>query len=210
MVADAHVGSLGNCSGDLDDWTTWGEANWAYWTQINIQNQWDIADFSCFTKYFVTFPLDAVPPGKTILEASLSMTMFGNAGGGIWGTPPDSYIQVFTVAEDWDEQIINWNNAPLALENISGTWVQPLQVSDQTTYEWDVYRALIDAYQQGEPLRLALYSADGEQHSGKYFWASDGTAWDPSQRPTLQVVWGAPGDAAGVEYHFTYLPTISQ
>jgi len=56
-------------------------------------------------------------------------------------------------------------------------------------YHWDVGRALSEAYAAGEPLRLALYSADSEYHSGKYFWSSDAGALG---RPSLEVVWGNP------------------
>jgi hypothetical protein len=203
-VVDGHVGGHTECGRDLDHWSEWGEANYAGYTQINIQNQWDISDYPCFSKYFVTFPLEAVPSGKIILDASLSMTLFGNAGGGQWGVPEDSFIQVLTVAEDWDEQTLNWNNAPLAVENISGTWVKPVQTSDQRHYEWNVSRAVAAAYRAGEPLRLALYSIDGERHSGKYFWSSE------ARGPALQVTWGVPCDDADVECHYTFLPTISQ
>lgn len=207
-VVDGHVGGHTTCGWDLR-WTEWGEKNYAGYTQINIQNQWDISDYPCFSKYYVTFPLDTLPAGKTIINGSLSMYMFGNAGGGQWGYPPDSFIQVFIVGEDWDEQALNWNNAPRAMENIGGTWVEPGQTPPGPRwYSWDVSRAVADAYQKGEPLRLALYSADGERHSGKYFRASDGVA--PKRAPSLQVVWGAPCDAAGVECHFAYLPAVSR
>ena len=86
-----------------DYWPGWGNANYAGEDQINIQNQWDIADWPCFSKYYVTFPLDALPKGKLITSATLTMYMFGTAGGGQWGEPPDFYIQAFTVGEDWNE-----------------------------------------------------------------------------------------------------------
>jgi len=54
-------------------------------------------------------------------------------------------------------------------------------------YTWDVSRAVAEAYAEGDPLRLALYSADGEYHSGKYFWSSDA---GELARPALQVLWG--------------------
>ncbi len=208
-VVDGHVGGHSVCGNGLDYWIAWGQMNYAGYEQINIQNQWDIADYPCFSKYFVTFPLDALPSGKTILAASLLMTRFGNAGGGQSGEPPDSFIQALTVAEAWDEQTLTWNSAPLALENIGGTWVQPVQTSEQLTYEWDVSRAAARAYQAGEPLRLALYSGDGPNHSGKYFWSSDSANRDPEQRPTLRVTWGVPCDASDVECHINYLPAVS-
>jgi len=209
-VVDAHVGGHGNCGADLDHWSEWGEANYAGYDRINIQNQWDIADYPCFSKYFVTFPLDSLPaltPDKVIISATLTLTLFGNAGGGEWGEPPDSYIQVFTVSEDWVESTLSWNNAPLALENISGTWIQPRDYSlpDQP-YLWNVSRAVAQAYANGEPLRLALYSADGERHTGKYFWSSDVGDWNALARPSLQVVLGKPCEAPEIDCNFLYIP----
>lgn len=207
-VPDGHVGGHTICGDGLDHWTEWGEANYAGYNQINIQNQWDISDYPCFSKYFVTFPLDSIPTNKTVISAELIMNMFGNAGGGVWGDPPDSYIQVLTIGEDWDEATLTWNNAPLAMENIAGTWVKPVQFGGQGEHSWDVTKAVIDALGTGNPLRLALYSADGERHSGKYFYSSDSNDWGGTVRPTLKVVWGDMCDSPGVECTFGYLPLI--
>ena len=210
FVEDAHVGGHTTCGADVDHWSEWGEENYAGYTQINTQNQWDISDWPCFSKYYITIPLDSLPPGKVIIDASLTMVLFGNAGGGDWGEPPDSYIQVFTVAEDWAETTLNWNNAPMALENISGTWVYPrdYDLPDQP-YHWDVSKAVHEAYVSGEPLRLAQYSADGERHTGKYFWSSDVGDWNANARPTLRVTIGdssvPPQPSNRI---FTYLPQV--
>ena len=209
-VKDAHVGGHTTCGDQVDHWSEWGEANYAGYEQINIQNQWDISDWPCFSKYYLTIPLDSLPPGKVIINASLTMTLFGNAGGGDWGEPPDSYIQVFTIAEDWDEATLSWNNAPMALENISGTWVYPrdYNLPDQP-YHWDVSKAVHEAYASGEPLRLALYSADGERHTGKYFWSSDTGDWNADSRPTLRVTIGDSSVPPQPSNHiFTYLPQV--
>ena len=94
------------------------------------------------------------------------------------------------MAGGWEESSITWNNAPLAVENMAATWVYPVDFFDPgVPYRWDVSRAVAQAYAGGEPLRLALYSADGEYHSGKYFWSSDA---GESVRPTLQVLLGDP------------------
>ena len=134
------------------------------------------------------------------------MNMFGNAGGGDFEDPQDSYIQVFTIDEDWNENTLTWNNAPLAVENIAGTWVKPVQFSNQREYSWDVTKGVIEAIGSGTPLRLALYSADGEKHSGKYFYSSDSNDWGGTTRPTLQVFWGNLCDSPGIECKFDYLP----
>jgi hypothetical protein len=187
IVTDAHVGGHATCGAGIDHWSDWGEANYAMYDQINIQNQWDIADYPCFSKYFVTFPLDALPPGKIPISATVTLYLFGNAG----YEPGDaqlSVIEALTIAEDWDEATINWNNAPLAVENIARTSVQPVDFFDPgVPYTWDVSRAVAEAYENSEPLRLAFYSADGEYHSGKYFWSSDA---NESVRPILQVQLG--------------------
>ena len=209
VVPDAHVGGNFTCGDGLDHWSEWGEANYTGSNQINIQNQWDISDYPCFSKYFVTFPLDSIPAGKVVVFANLRMTMFGNSGGGQWGEPPDSYIQAFTINDPWNESTLNWNNAPLAFENLSGTWVKPTQTSNQREYFWDVSKAVAEAYQSGGPVRLALYSADGERHTGKYFWSSDSNDWGGSVRPALQVTWGAVCNSEDVECHYTYLPIIT-
>lgn len=193
VVPDGEVGGATNCGDGMDKFTEWGEANYAGIDRVNVQNQYDVSDSACFSKYYVTFPLDRLPPGKDILTARLVIYQFGNAGGGEWGEAPGSWIQVFTIGEDWQEASLTWNNAPLALENISRAWVPWL-----TEYpgaaglprEWDVSRAAEWAYNAGKPLRLALYSADSARHSGKYFWSSDYSL--ATSRPALTVEWADP------------------
>lgn len=209
-VADAHVGGNFSCGDGLDHWSEWGEATYAGSTQVNIQNQWDIADYPCFSKYFVTFPLASIPAGKVILNAKLTMTLLGNSGGGQWGEPPDSYIQVFTITDTWDESSLNWNNAPLAFENLSGVWVSPTQTSDQRKYSWDVSKAVSDAYQSGTSVGLALYSADGERHTGKYFWSSDSDDFEGTVRPALEVIWGKICMPEDPGCYFTFLPIAAK
>ena len=209
-VVDGDVGGQFTCGDPYGPsyYPGWGGANYSSDEQINIQNQWDIADWPCFSKFFITFPIDKVPPGETILSATLSMTLFGNSGGGEWGTPPDSYIQVLSVNQDWNEATLNWNNAPLAFENISGTWVKPkydFSKPDRTFY-WDVSRAFLQAYQGNKPLRLALYSADGPMHTGKYFWSSNVGDWNAAGRPTLHIQTGVPCNTPGINCKFQYLP----
>ena len=52
--------------------------------------------------------------------------------------------------------------------------------------------AVAQAYANGEPLRLVLYSADSDYHSGKYFVASGTGEWNAVGRPTVTVEWGNP------------------
>jgi len=202
-VVDGEVGGHTTCGNDgYNKWIAWGNTNYAGGNQINIQNQWDVADWPCFSKFYVTFPVTAIPPGSTIISATLTMNLFGTAGGGQWGDPPDSYIEVLTVGSDWNESTLTWNNAPLASENISGTWVPPV-VGD---YHWDVGSAVDRAYRTGGPIRLAIYSIDGERHSGKYFYSSDSSDWNGEIRPTLRIVYGKLCDSPGVTCYKAYFP----
>jgi hypothetical protein len=97
---------------------------------------------------------------------------------------------------DWNETTIAWNNAPLALQNLGRSWVNPAAPPfpgwPGVPYSWDVSGAVAEAYSHGEPLRLAMYSADWAMNSGKYFSSSDTEDWNAAARPTLQVTWGDP------------------
>jgi len=203
IVPDAGVGgSTGPlCGGGLDYWTQWGDTNYGLDEDFAVQNQSDVADFPCFAKYYVTFPLTAIPSGKVIITATLTLHQTGGSGPASNGDPPaDALIQVMTVAEDWDETTITWNNAPLAYENESGrTWVASVVGCGSTIAwpcvprTWDVSRAVARAYAAGQPLRLVLYSSDSAYSTGKYFTSSETPAsWNAAGRPQLDVRWGNP------------------
>jgi hypothetical protein len=197
VVPDAHVGGAFNCGDGIDHWTQWGNMNYESIdpTQINIQNQTLIGDWPCFSKYFVTFPLAVLPSDSEIISATLTMYHFGNSGGGGFDDPLYSWIQVFSVANDWVDTTITWNNAPLAFENISMTRVDPLDTYPGwpgVPIHWDISKAVIAAHEAGLPLRLALYSADSEMHSGKYFYSSDSGDADDSARPYVTIYWKNP------------------
>ncbi len=187
IVPDGHVGGATNCAGQNPPfWPTWGNLNYAGDPNANIQNQWNLGDWACFSKYFVTFPLDSLPADQTVITATLTMYHFGNS---LPDKAQPSWIQVFTVEEDWDEATLTWNNAPRAIENIARAYVEPLPGGTNVNIpiHWDISQAVAEAYAAGEPLRLALYSADGGRHSGKYFRSSDA---NQPVRPTLTVQMG--------------------
>lgn len=198
-VPDAAVGgTTGNlCPGDTDYiWNEWGNENYGRSYDFNIQNQSDLADWPCFSKYFITFPLGQIPPGKIIHSATLTLYHWGNSGA-LSGSNQGrrSFIHVFTVTEDWNENQITWNNAPLAFENISRNWVDmaPEQIIwPGIERNWDVSKAVIEAYEKKMPLRLALYSSDSSYHSGKFFTSSDAPDWNAAGRPKLTVHWSNP------------------
>lgn len=198
VVSDAAVGgTIDNlCPGDPDYiWNQWGNDSFAGATNFNVQNQSDVADWPCFAKYYVTFPLGQIPPGQAIVSATLTLHQFGNSGGGSWGDAEPSLIQVLTVLDDWEETALTWNNAPLAAENVSAAWVDPISSFPGwpgVAREWEITQATTEAYAAGEPLRLALYGADSAYHSGKYFVSSDTGDWNEEGRPTLTVVYGDP------------------
>jgi hypothetical protein len=195
VVQDGMVGGSTVCGAGLNKWSQWGNANYSGAEQVNIQNQLDVSDRPCFSRFYITFPLDRIPSGKEIVSAQVTLYQFGNSGGGEWGEAPGSMIQALTIAEDWEEATLTWNNAPQALENISRTWVEPITVFPGwpgVPQTWDVSLALSQAYHSGQPLRLAFYSADGPMHTGKYFISSDTEDWNELGRPALIVNWGEP------------------
>ena len=196
-VPDAAVGGTVDnlCPGDPSIWTAWGNQNFAGAPAFNIQNEADISDWPCFSKYYVTFPLDQVPANKAIISATLSLHQWSNSGPISLVQP--SLVQVLTVGEDWSPASLTWNNAPMALENVSQAWVPAEQCGQPPAWPcaaraWDVSRSTDQAYRAGQPLRLVLYSADAAYSSGKFFTSSDSGDWNAAGRPTLTIAWGEP------------------
>ncbi|MCX8063534.1 MAG: hypothetical protein N3D16_13215, partial [Anaerolineales bacterium] len=74
----------------------------------------------------------------------------------------------------------------------AGVMFGPPDWSNLPKREIDVTRGVAHAYANGQPLRLALYSADGAYHSGKYFVTSRTGDWNAQNRPTLVVVLSRP------------------
>jgi hypothetical protein len=182
-------------------WNEWGNSNYAGSRGLNIQNQRDIADWPCFAKYFVQFPLDGIPPGRNIISATLTLNHWGNSGvpdPGQSNTANPSFIHVLAVPSGWTEATLTWNNDPQPMENVSQAWVPVIsQCLPETGWScmprnWDVSYAVSKAYAAGGPISFALYSSDGAYHSGKFFTASDTADWDAAGRPALTVVWGEP------------------
>jgi hypothetical protein len=191
-VADGTVGGHTNCGDGPNYWTEWPNWNYAHVTFFNVQNQDKIADWPCFSKFYMTFPLNDVPVGKVIISATVTLRQFGNAGQGWVPGPQPSFIQALGINDEWSESTLTWNNAPLARENLAVTQVDPLLNPGYpgVPRSWDISQAVANAYAAGEPVRLAFYSADSDMHSGRYFYSSDTS--DPQTRPTLVVTWGDP------------------
>jgi hypothetical protein len=195
QVIDGTVGGDTLCgAGSYPDYFAgWGALTYPHIERVNVQNQSDISDWPCYSKYYVTFPLENMPANKVIVSATLTLYQMGNPGGGGWGDPVPSYIQIFTIDQDWNEATLSWNNAPRARENITGAWVDPL--AEYPGYPgiprmWTLDRAVAEAYAAGVPLRLAVYSADEAYHSGRDFYSSDVEDFNAVGRPTLKITWG--------------------
>ncbi len=191
LVPDADVGGAiaNQCPGDDGHiWGEWANRNYGQAPDFNVQNQSDVADWPCFARYYVTFPLEAVPPGQVILKATLTLHQFGSSTG---RSGARSWIQVLLANGDWQERTITWNNAPQAEENLGGSWVEPIDFPGWpgVARTWDVTYGAAKAYRRGEPLRLVLYSADADYHTGKYFVSSDTEDWNRAARPRLEVWW---------------------
>jgi hypothetical protein len=211
VVPDGAVGGGFNCGifggRQLDFWTEWGEyVQYIYEEDpshevgdFNVGNGVDIADWPCFSKYFTIFPLDSIPPNKVIISATLTLHQFGSSGNlndpDPGNRPQPSPIQILTIDRDFDETTLNFNNAPLARENIAMSYVNPTEFPGWPgiPHSWDISYAVAEAYAAGEPLRLAIYSADGHYHSGRYFTSSDTDAsWNLEGRPIITITWGNP------------------
>jgi hypothetical protein len=192
VVRDAMVGGNTTCGNGLVFWTEWGNTKYPGATQVNVQNQWDVSDQPCFSKYFIDIPLSSIPAGKVIVSATLTLYQFGNSdpSGAV-----ASMIQIFTLDREWDEDTITWNNAPLMTENVSRSRVDPLPAYPGlpgVPRTWDVSMAVSEAYMAGENLNLGFYEADMPMHSGKYFFSSDVDLYMATSRPVLVVEWGEP------------------
>jgi len=205
-VSDGQVGGHSTCGAPFgpDYFDGWGDANYSGYDQINIQNQSDVADWPCFSKFYVTFPIKDLPTHKVIMQSTLVMHQFGGANP---TQAQSSLIQVSSTDSNWNENSLTWNTAPLAQENFSGSWVNPLIDFPSwpgVPIAWDVSQAVTNAYASGKSVvNFVLYSADTAYHSGKYFSTSDTLDWNSEARPTLEVDWGTP------VYGLSVSPTVN-
>lgn len=190
VVEDAWVGGGGTCAGGHKgdpEHDTYGDDS-----NLFVANQSGIADFPCYSKTFLRFGLGDIPAGKTVMSATLTLHHWSNA------KPEEaqpSLISLFAVDGHWEENSLTWNNAPLARANLSARWVDPLTSFPGwpgVRYDWDATQAVADVYTAGEPLNVALYTADTNMHSSKYLVSSDTGDWNAEARPTLTVVYGEP------------------
>jgi hypothetical protein len=172
-----------------------------------VEDQEDYADWPCFGKIYVKFPLAKVPAGKVIVSANLTFTMKQPTGKD--PNSPDlgerSLIQVHAVGNTladgtpWTQANLTWNDAPLPTTNNAGVWGGraglELGWDKLPKWTWDVGRLVAEAYAAGQPgASFSLYSADTTMHTGKEFTNSaDFPDWgDANQRPMLEIVYADP------------------
>ena len=197
VVTDGMVGGALGCGSFLGDinnrWKLWGSQSYPGAIHVNIMNEADISDWDCFSKFYVTFPLSALPKGKAMVNAKITLYEYANAG--VQGQPNPSYIQVGVINQGWNPATLSWNSAPLLHENLNSILVptksKPVIPWPGLAITWDVSRAVAQAYAAGQPLWLVLYDTDNQYNSGKYFTSSSVGDWDATGRPTLKVTLGA-------------------
>lgn len=190
VITDGMVGGALGCGNlGLDRWNQIGKRSYPGANRVNIQNEQDMSDWNCFSKFYVTFPLSSLPKGKAVFNATVTLYEYGNAGA--QGRPNPSYIQIATINENWNAATLAWNTAPLIKENLNSILVptksKPVIAWPGLAITWDVSVAVADAYASGQPLRLVFYSTDSAYDTGKYFTSSYVGDWDAAGRPTLRV-----------------------
>jgi hypothetical protein len=190
VVTDAMIGGGLNCfntNAENNRWTQFGIQTYRQATRVNIENEQDVSDFNCFSKYYITFSLKSLPAGKGVVSAKVALYLNGNFGGN--NGPNPSLIQVATANQAWNPTTIAWNNAPSVGEVISRATVNLCGACKKpgVLYTWDVSLAVANAYASGQPLQLVFYSMDSAYHTGKYFDSSYGYG---SGIPALRVTLG--------------------
>ena len=202
LSANAVTGGNNDCGNIYQSTFTpaWGTLSWPGAAQINIQNQWDVADWPCYARWYAQWQLPALPAGAQVVSATMTMRHFGNPGYGPAYSADgaqDTIMQVYEVATPWQPLGLAWDNAPPVVENLSRTTVRPIdaacppaQLDTSRTcrpgvpYDFDVTEAVKRAMQEGRGwASVALYTASGDYHSGKQFWALG------SEQPVVSIAY---------------------
>ena len=204
VVQDAWVGGGGWCGGGHEGGADENHGGLnpdgsVEETELFAGSETAVTHLPCFNKSFLRFRLDAVPDNKVILSAQLKLHHWGNSGDPNAPLeedhPHDSYVWLYTAPDGWSETGITWNNAPLALQNMGGVLIVPLDAFADwpgIPYTWDATEAVAAAYAAGQPVSLALYDSAGGRNTTKYCTSSETGGWNLAGRPTLTVVWGEP------------------
>jgi len=225
LSSDAMLGGGTDCgSPDYPHYfPTWGARNWGASGHVNIQAQWDTADWPCYARYYAGWSLASLPTGAQVVSATVQMRMFGNPGYGPGynengslntdnGTG-ETLVQVYEVDEAWREATITWDSAPPAVENISRTLVRPLPRTCLPTGSWYCSPGIPYAFDVTEIVKraveaerswasMALYTAAGQYHSGKYFSSREG-----AEPPLVYIAYRLPAAAPTPQSTRTSTPT---
>lgn len=203
VSADAALGGGTDCGTDDDPayFPTWGSRNTGrYGTNTlglgampyaNVQAQWDVADWPCFSRYIARWPAPSLPEGAQVVSATLDLWYFGASYPGpndAQEFAPHMLVQAFTVGDDWEEDTVTWDNAPPAGENISRTafdWCD----TGIDCYGWRSVDVTEIVRRGGNS--VLLYTAAGQYHAGRYFYTREG-----SRKPLLRVAYVLEGQPA--------------
>lgn len=187
-VEDAWMGGGGTCGAGHNGGS---EINHGDDTGLFVGSELQPTHFPCFNKSYLRFSLGAIPPGKVILSATLTLHHWGGANYEEFYTI--SYVWLSSVTDPWGEMTIHWNNAPLPQENFSMTPIPPKTtdlVWPGDPYTWDATQAVAEAYAAGQPVSFAMYDSTTGRDSSKYLTSSETGDWNVAGRPKLTVVWG--------------------
>ncbi len=205
VTADAGLGGGTDCGADDDPnngrvgsfFDAWGSDNSGYFGSnvvslgaipyANVQNQWDTADWPCYSKYVAKWRIAGLPAGAQVVSAALDLYKFGHSG--YAGEPTGvNVIQVFDASPEWDEATVSWDNPPTVWENVSRLPVGECAVSACNPGEWhsfDVTEIVRRALLRGDSDAAALlYTAAGQYHSGRYFYTREG-----GNPPTVRIAY---------------------
>ncbi|MCS7062121.1 MAG: DNRLRE domain-containing protein, partial [Anaerolineae bacterium] len=101
-VEDAWMGGGGDCSGGQFGG---GEINHGTDPRLFVGTEVRAVHFPCFNKSFLRFQLSAIPPGKVIISAALTLHLWGGADP---SRAQRSWVHLFVVNDPWDEMTIHW------------------------------------------------------------------------------------------------------
>jgi hypothetical protein len=196
LKADATVGGGTDCGDDdiaAGYFNTWAAINQGFYggervpmggmTYVNVQFQWDPADWPCYSRYYAKFDLPTIPGGATVVSATVKFEHFGQPGYGTGyedNASKNTWMEVIEVSPDWTENEITWDNAPLPRENTHRTNVLPLPDTCSPTPSWycnpgipvtfDITEVVKRAITDGQTeAAFGLITSAGQYHSGKFF-----------------------------------------
>lgn len=208
-VEDTHVGGGSNCGirHDPNFFDGWGDYVWGNVPQINVQNQMNTEDWPCFSRVLLWFELPEGVDPSLITAAKLNMSYFGSAGY-VASDAKYSTIQAIKLKEK--PKTLSWNGTPQADGHIDAVGVLPVSsylgqpnyqnfdyLNPPNLIEFDITEAARDP-DTDRFVSIALYSADWNLHSGKFFWSSNGPV---QYRPVISIEYGEP--------HTLFVPLVS-